>query len=161
MAPNPRHQRIGSLLVLAQFGLIGLCLLPIGPTIWTGLRGWGLLALALAAGVGAWALASLGEDTRVHPVPGEATRLRTHGIYAWVRHPMYLAVLLACLGVTLSTGRLLSLVAWLCLVVVLVGKARFEDGLLRARYGTEHDEYASGVPGLLPAPWRSHRRTRG
>ena len=118
---TPRHRRLGNALVAAQFGLILVCLLPVGPTIGSGqLRPLGLVCLALAAVVGGLALMAMGSDTRVHPVPDAQTPLRINGIYAWIRHPMYAAVLLATLGVSLSSGRVLSIVAFISVVVVVV-----------------------------------------
>ena len=71
---------------------------------------------------------------------------------------MYAAVLLACLGVTLSSGRVLSIVSLVLLAGVLAAKMRFEDRLLEARFGWQFAVYASRVPALIPAPWRSHAR---
>jgi protein-S-isoprenylcysteine O-methyltransferase Ste14 len=154
-----RHRRIGTLLVVAQFTLVGLCLLPLGPAIGSGqLRPLGLICLALAAVVGGLALLSLGSATRVHPVPDARTPLLVSGIYAWIRHPMYAAVLLACAGVTLSTGRVLSLLSLVVLTVVLHAKARFEDHMLQEKFGWQFSLYASRVPALCPQPWRSHAR---
>jgi protein-S-isoprenylcysteine O-methyltransferase Ste14 len=156
---TPRHRRIGTLLVVAQFLLIGLCLLPLGPTIGSGqLRTLGLLCLALGAAVGGLALLALGSATRVHPVPDARTPLQVGGIYAWIRHPMYAAVLLACAGVTLSTGRVLSLVSLVGLAGVLAMKARFEDRMLQDKFGWQFAVYASRVPALLPLPGRSYAR---
>jgi protein-S-isoprenylcysteine O-methyltransferase Ste14 len=156
---TPRHRRIGTLLVVAQFVLIGLCLVPLGPTVGPGqLRALGLACLALAAVVGGLALLALGSATRVHPVPDARTPLQVSGIYAWVRHPMYAAVLLACTGVTLSTGRALSLVSVVALAVVLAIKARFEDRMLQEKFGWQFSVYASRVPALLPLPGRSYAR---
>jgi protein-S-isoprenylcysteine O-methyltransferase Ste14 len=156
---TPRHRRIGNLLVAAQFGLILLCLLPVGPSIGSGqLRPLGLVCLALAAVVGGLALLAMGSDTRVHPVPDAQTPLRVSGIYAWIRHPMYAAVLLATLGVTLSSGRVLSLLAFLALVGVLHVKAGFEDRMLQEKFGWQFSVYASRVPAVIPAPWRTHPR---
>jgi protein-S-isoprenylcysteine O-methyltransferase Ste14 len=159
MQARSRAHRVGTALVITQFVLIGLCLLPVGPSIGDGqLRPLGLACLALAAVVGGLALAALGRDTRVHPVPGESATLHTHGIYAFIRHPMYAAVLLACLGVVLSTGRILSIVALVALAGVLHVKARFEDHLLEARFGWQFAVYAGRVPAIVPQPWRSHAR---
>jgi protein-S-isoprenylcysteine O-methyltransferase Ste14 len=156
---TPRHRRIGNLLVAAQFGLILLCLLPVGPSIGSGqLRPLGLVCLALAAIVGGLALLAMGADTRVHPVPDAQTPLRVSGIYAWIRHPMYAAVLLATLGVALSSGRVLSLLAFLALVAVLHVKAGFEDRMLQEKFGWQFSVYASRVPALVPQPWRTHGR---
>jgi protein-S-isoprenylcysteine O-methyltransferase Ste14 len=153
-----RKRLIGSALVLAQFALLALCLLPVGPVLWSGLRAAGLACLGLAAVVGVLALIAMGRDLRVHPVPGEQARLRTGGIYGLIRHPMYLAVLLAALGVVLSTGRLLAVLATLGLAAVLTAKAAFEDRLLQAKFGWQFAVYACRVPAILPQPWRSYRR---
>ncbi len=158
-AREATHHQVGWALVAAQFGLIGLCVLPVGPVLGTGqLRPLGPAALALAVVVGGLALLALGADTRVHPVPGESARLRIHGIYAFIRHPMYAAVLLACLGVALSTGRVLSIVSVVVLMAVLHVKARFEDRLLEGRFGSQFAAYAARVPAIIPQPWRSHAR---
>jgi protein-S-isoprenylcysteine O-methyltransferase Ste14 len=158
-AGDARHQRVGWALVAAQFVLIGLCVLPVGPVLGTGqLRPLGLVALVLAVVVGGLAVLAMGTDTRVHPVPGQSAMLRTNGVYAVIRHPMYAAVLLACLGVTLSTGRVLSIVSCVVLMAVLHIKARFEDRLLAGRFGPQYAAYAARVPAIIPQPWRSHAR---
>jgi protein-S-isoprenylcysteine O-methyltransferase Ste14 len=157
--PNRERKRlIGTALVVAQFTLLGLVLVPLGPVLWSGLRVAGLVSLGLAALVGLLALLAMGRDLRVHPVPGEQAQLRTNGIYGVIRHPMYLAVLLAALGVVLSTGRLLAVLATVGLVVVLTAKAAFEDMLLQAKFGWQFAVYACRVPAIVPQPWRSHRR---
>jgi protein-S-isoprenylcysteine O-methyltransferase Ste14 len=148
-------RRLGDALVAVQFGLILLCLLPVGPTIGSGqLRPVGLVCLGLAALVGGLALLAMGSDTRVHPVPAAQTPLRVTGIYAWIRHPMYAAVLLATLGVTLSSARVLSLLAFLALIGVLHAKAEFEDRMLQEKFGGQFADYASRVPALIPRPRR-------
>jgi protein-S-isoprenylcysteine O-methyltransferase Ste14 len=91
-------------------------------------------------------------------VPDAQTPLRINGIYAWIRHPMYAAVLLATLGVTLSSGRVLSLLAFVALSVVLHVKADFEDQMLQEKFGWQFSVYASRVPALIPQPWRTHAR---
>lgn len=153
-----RRHRTGTLLVVAQFTLIGLVLLPVGPAIGSGqLRPVGIALLVAGAVVGVLALLAMGSDTRVHPVPGQGASLHRNGIYAWIRHPMYAAVLLACAGVTVSTGRVLAIAAFVALAAVLHAKARFEDSLLDARFGWEFAVYAQRVPALVPQPWRSRR----
>jgi protein-S-isoprenylcysteine O-methyltransferase Ste14 len=152
-----RDRRVGSALVLAQFAMIGLSLVPVGPVLPIGpLRVMGMAFLVTGLALGGAALLGLGSDTRVHPLPAPGGELRTAGIYAHVRHPMYLAVLLTCLGVALGSARVLASVALAGLVVVLVAKSRFEDGLLRRRFGAAFDAYAARVPALVPR-WRPGR----
>lgn len=153
------QHRVGTALVAAQFALLLVCLLPVGPVIGSGqLRPFGLVCLVLAVTVGGFALVAMGTDTKVHPIPDAGANLHTNGIYVWIRHPMYAAVLLACLGVALSTGRVLSILAFLALLIVLHVKGRFEDGLLTEMFGAQYTDYAARVPAMIPQPWRSHDR---
>jgi protein-S-isoprenylcysteine O-methyltransferase Ste14 len=152
-------RRIGHVLVAAQMSLIVLCVLPLGPVVALPdpVPAIGTVLLLLAGAVGVAALLSMGRRTRVHPVPGPDAVLHTRGIYAFVRHPMYLAVGLACAGAVASSGRVLGMVALPLLYVVLTVKARFEDRLLARAFGWQFAVYASRVPAVIPQPWRSHR----
>jgi protein-S-isoprenylcysteine O-methyltransferase Ste14 len=78
--------------------------------------------------------------------------LRTTGAYAWVRHPIYAAVLVASASEAVLAARIEPLVGLLGLAVVLHVKAGYEEGLLRARFGETYDTYAQRVPRLLPLP---------
>jgi len=49
----------------------------------------------LALILGIWAIRSVGENNwSVYPVPNEGSTISTLGAYRYVRHPMYLALLL-------------------------------------------------------------------
>lgn len=155
-----RDRMYGNILVAAQFLLLGLCLLPLGPA-WgtpTVVRALGLGLLAAGAVVLALGLAALRGSTRVHPIPAADSELRTTGIYAVVRHPMYLSVMLFAAGLTVSSGRLLALLSSMCLLGVLTVKARFEERLLSERFGWEYAAYCARVPAILPQPWRGRYR---
>lgn len=152
--------RVGSLLVAAQLVLVVACLAPVGPRVdlptWVALVG--LVLLGLGGLVGIAALLAMGRRTRVHPVPAPDAQLHTTGIYAVVRHPMYLAVGLACLGAVLASGRVLGLVAVPLLGALLAAKAAFEDRILSRMFGWQFAVYASRVPAIVPQPWRAHPR---
>lgn len=75
--------------------------------------------------------------------------LVTHGPFAWVRHPMYLAA--QCVGV----GGLLLYRNWTFAFVApsflgLFVRARREEAVLAAEFGVEWDDYARNVPFWLP-----------
>jgi len=94
-------------------------------------------------------LVSLGSALTPFPRPLANARLRQSGVYAWVRHPIYGAVVLASLGWSLSW---LSLPGFVFSVVVLFlfdRKSAFEERLLRARF-PEYAGYALRVRKLLP-----------
>ena len=89
------------------------------------------------------------------PMPGAA--LVTSGPYGRCRHPLYQAVILCSLGVTLALGSLLHLALLLALVAVLGGKARREERALLAAhpgYGT----YRAATPAIMAGlPWLDWR----
>ncbi len=136
-------------LVFGQFASIAVLL------FWGGwdLPWWAWLVFATGLGLFAWAGASLGGNNfTILPDPREGNTLSQRGIYRFLRHPMYTAVL--CCGVAVSFGAP-SLARWIALVVclvVLVAKVRYEEALLTKR----HPDYPGrmrGVARLLPGVW--------
>ncbi|MCW5591679.1 MAG: DUF1295 domain-containing protein [Burkholderiales bacterium] len=115
-----------------------------------GAIGPGFVAL-LGAGVavGAWALAANRPGNfNIRPDPHPEGRLVTGGPYAWVRHPMYLAVLLAMAAFALG-GDAWQWAAWVALAAVLAAKAlREEKGLadLHPGYGA----YRARTRAIIP-----------
>jgi protein-S-isoprenylcysteine O-methyltransferase Ste14 len=111
---------------------------------------WAAIAAALAFGL--WGAGVLGRHLRVHPAPSERAELRTDGAYAWVRHPIYAAVLLGSTAGAVLAARPEPLVGLVGLALVLHLKAGYEEGLLRERFGQAYDLYADEVPRLVPRP---------
>jgi protein-S-isoprenylcysteine O-methyltransferase Ste14 len=76
--------------------------------------------------------------------------LAVHGLYARLRHPRYLGMMLGVLGACLLAGsRPLWLVAalwWIAARVII----RLEERELRNRFGAAYAAYAERVPALLP-----------
>ena len=86
-----------------------------------------------------------------YPEPKTGAPFITSGIYARVRHPMYLAFLLGSFGLTLIKQSLLIIVTTLLLTLALNIKYRFEDQLLSARWN-DAQSYQKSVPALFPLP---------
>ncbi len=88
----------------------------------------------------------------IRPEPKSGARLVTRGPYRWVRHPMYVALLLAMAGIAAEapTGPLLGM--WALLVLVLNFKAALEERLLQARW-SEYADYRSGTSRFIPRVW--------
>lgn len=136
--------------------------LPVEPT--TTARWW---ALALGAALGAsglglylWGRASLGEMYNVSSSLGSELfrdhRLVRSGPYRWVRHPMYLGLILGGLGALLVYRTWSTLFIVLALPGVVV-KARAEDRLLAAELGPAFDAYRAATPAWIPTPRRDGR----
>ena len=78
-------------------------------------------------------------------------RLITSGPYRWVRHPMYLGVLLAAEGALLIYQTWAMVIYALSSLVVIL-RARKEEELLAEEFGEEWKRYQGQVPGWLPQP---------
>mgnify|MGYP005839437845 CR=1 FL=1 len=96
-------------------------------------------ALATAGLItGGWAAITMGSSFRVHPDPN-GSGLVTGGPFAYVRHPIYSALIFIALGYALATGYIVKFGATLFLLVVLHFKAEYEEKAL----GMIYDDYAA------------------
>jgi protein-S-isoprenylcysteine O-methyltransferase Ste14 len=143
----------GGAWVLVQSVLMALVLVlgPLCPG--TSLPGW-RWPLAITAGVlgvlfgiaGAWVL---GRNRTIFPHPNPGSELIQHGIYRWVRHPLYTSLALLATAWAVGWGSWAAGVAGLIQTVVLDLKSRREEVWLRNRF-PEYDRYARRVRRLVP-----------
>jgi len=85
----------------------------------------------------------------------EEPRVVHNGVFAVVRHPMYLSEILLYLGLLLLSVSLMAAGVWLLTIAFLHFIARKEEQLLLARFGDEYASYMRRVPMWLP--WRLKR----
>lgn len=156
--------RRGEWWLIAQLLLIAAHLLPATPSpavlgvAWPpalALLGWATLALGLLLAL--QALLGLGASLTPLPEPMEGAALVTEGAYARCRHPLYQAILICSLGVTLALGSLLHLALLLALGLVLSSKARREERRLlgiHPDYAAYRATVAAILPGVPGLDWR-------
>lgn len=77
-------------------------------------------------------------------------RLVTSGIYALIRHPSYLGLLVNALGWALVFRSSVGVVLVGLTLVPLVARILSEERLLRGHFGAEYDAYASRTWRLVP-----------
>ena len=87
----------------------------------------GLVLFATGLGLAVQGFRALGPSLSPLPEPKKGAALVTTGVYAHCRHPLYRAVLVCSLGVTLAWGSLLHMALLVALVAVLTGKAHREE----------------------------------
>ena len=109
--------------------------------------GWGITALGGALGI--LAVLALGANRTPHPHPRETGELVRHGVYSWIRHPLYTSLLLVMGGWALAWGSAIAAVIWVLLLVLLDQKARREERYLRARF-PGYDAYSKSVRRFVP-----------
>jgi protein-S-isoprenylcysteine O-methyltransferase Ste14 len=95
------------------------------------------------------ALFDLRHSLAVQPTPLADGKLQTCGMYALIRHPMYVAVWLIFGGIVLRSGSLLKAALFALLVVFFVFKARYEERLLQQKY-QGYKDYMKRVGAFLP-----------
>ena len=88
--------------------------------------------VAIAILFAAWY--ALRPSLQISPIPKDGAALITSGIYSFIRHPMYIGVLLIGAGFVLTNINWISIAIWAALVATLVFKARFEDSLLATKH---------------------------
>ncbi len=76
-------------------------------------------------------------------------QLRTQGIYAFARHPMYTSVLLFCLALTLSNPHYFGQLVMLILLIDSILKSNFEEKLLNKRF-KNYPKYQQQTGRFLP-----------
>ena len=89
------------------------------------------------------------DNLTILPSLKDQHRLVTHGLYRFIRHPMYTSVLLLCLALTLTHVHILSLLVLLVLWIDLVLKSSVEEQLLSARFSA-YKNYQQKTGRFLP-----------
>ncbi len=134
------------LLVGIQFGLIGFL-------AWHG-GIWGdsmLTHMLVVAGIliGLSAVFTMRFRFSVLPEVRAGQTLYTGGPYAFVRHPMYTAVLLVTLGWVLNRPDVVSFMLWTALAVDLLLKLHYEERALSERF-SDYAAYMVRTRRLIP-----------
>lgn len=143
----------GELWVMVQAALLVLfVVLPGDASFWPytsvfSVVGWICVACSLL--LLAWSALNLGRSLTPFPRHREDGELITSGAYRIVRHPIYLGVLLICLGFAMATSSLARLGLTLVLFVFFDRKARREERWLIERY-SGYGQYRRHVKKLIP-----------
>lgn len=141
------HSPLSTTLVGIQFAAAGAYLWLAGTTDWAA---WPVALLVLSALVGSAALlANRPGNFNIRPEPKQGARLIRHGIYRYIRHPMYTSLLLAGLAVTVATPSVVSIVLWCVLLATLLAKALLEERWMSAAY-PDYLDYKARTKRFVP-----------
>ncbi len=80
----------------------------------------------------------------------ENHRLVTHGLYRYVRHPVYFGVLIVIMGVPVYAQSVLGALVLAALIPLALIRIRMEEGLLIEQFGDEYRTYRARVKKLIP-----------
>ncbi|HXP31483.1 MAG TPA: isoprenylcysteine carboxylmethyltransferase family protein [Stellaceae bacterium] len=158
LSPGEREDR-SNRWVIGAFALIGLldAYLPAFTDrmgFWTidgnTARWLGVVLFAVGGVLRIWPVFVLGRrfSGLVAIQPGH-TLVKT-GVYAVIRHPSYLGLLINALGWALAFRSGAGVLLTAIIILPLVARIRAEEALLRSRFGSEYDAYCARTSRLIP-----------
>ena len=105
-------------------------------------------ALLIVSGIFIWFTGAVRSDMDEHI---ESNKLKTNGIYAWVRNPMYSGWWIAFTGITLMWHNIwmlvLPVINWIIMTITLINS---EEKWLSDLYGAEYETYKTKVNRCIP-----------
>ncbi|MFQ6059015.1 MAG: methyltransferase family protein [Anaerolineae bacterium] len=139
---------------LLNFAILPLWRLPLTKAT-TQAVGYPLFGLGLILFLLSLLALKRGISGEIEPV----TELVTGGIYARLRHPMYLSFAMSMLALDLLFGSVLGiLVTLFAFLPSMLWRARLEEQALARRFGEAWKDYAESVPSLLLWDFRKRRK---
>jgi protein-S-isoprenylcysteine O-methyltransferase Ste14 len=97
------------------------------------------------------AVISLGKAFSANVAIRETQRVRTHGLYRWMRHPSYTGLLFCFLAVALHTRNWISfLIVMILPSMALMYRIHVEEIALREHFGQEYIDYSLRTKRLIP-----------
>ncbi len=110
----------------------------------------GIIVFAGGLAVFGWAMAYLRQEVRgiIEPV---SERFLEVGPYQYVRHPLYLGVIIALIGLALALQSLWGVVATVVLFIPLsIYRARLEESAIARRFGSRWKDYVRDTSFMFP-----------
>ena len=142
----PKLKWVFRLLVAAQFVVAGLIFILLQSTF----TSWPTTLMAVfGLFIAVWSFAVMGRSINVSPELKQSAQLKTTGPYRFVRHPMYLALLMFCGGYVVADGSMMGLAYWVGLLAILSMKIYYEERMLRNRFPV-YNVYCESTKRLIP-----------
>ena len=80
----------------------------------------------------------------------EDHKLVTHGIYHYIRHPIYLGVILAAIGIPMYSSSLAGILIMSALIPIFLIRIKFEERMLTDEFGDVYLTYKKSTRKLIP-----------
>jgi protein-S-isoprenylcysteine O-methyltransferase Ste14 len=114
----------------------------------------GTLLLALGLWLFHRSHADVGTNWSITLAVRENHQLVTHGLYRWVRHPMYLALLVYSLGQALALPNWLAGPSYGVAMVLLIAlRLGPEERMMLEAFGKDYEAYKATTRRLVPGIW--------
>lgn len=77
-------------------------------------------------------------------------QLITHGVYRFTRHPIYLGVIVACMGVSMYALSWFGFATMSALIPIFLNRIRIEERMLSEEFGDDYRAYQETTSKLIP-----------
>jgi protein-S-isoprenylcysteine O-methyltransferase Ste14 len=121
---------------------------------WIQITGTAIAVIGIAATV--YAQLDMGDSWRIGVNKSETTALVRTGVFAWVRNPIFTAMMVFGLGFALVTPNPLAIIGFTLLVVTIELQVRVvEEPYLRTTHGDTYRVYLADVGRFIPKVGRT------
>jgi len=135
-------------LVFLQYFLIIIILIPYGNKTDYFYLGITISILALIVGILAIKTQTIG-NFNIRPTIKDNSKLITHGIYKYIRHPMYLSVIIGTFGILICNINSSKIIFFIQLVATIMIKLYYEEKLW-IQHDKEYNNYIKSSKRLIP-----------
>lgn len=137
-----------NLLVTIQLGSLAFLALS-GKLMAGSVLGIGVEAFGVILGVIAIYVAGI-HNVNIAPLPKEGGKLITTGPYRFIRHPMYLAQVVAFIPLVVTDYTPLRLAVIVALTIALLLKMPYEEKGLIGQFGEDYKTYKAKTKKVIP-----------
>ena len=137
------------LVLFAAIGLAGLLAIQGRTLVLGAAEAVGIVLVVLGLALVARSAWDLGRSLSPFPKPLANNQLVQTGAFRWVRHPIYIGIVVAGLGWSLATGAWLAAVLCLLLLALFDAKSRREEAWL-SEVHAEYAAYAARTRRFIP-----------
>jgi protein-S-isoprenylcysteine O-methyltransferase Ste14 len=110
----------------------------------------GLLLFVIGLATAIVAARTLGQFYASTLVTREGHRLISHGIYRYIRHPIYFGVIMVCFGVPVYAPSLYGFFVMSALIPLFLIRIRIEEAMLIEEFGDAYRTYQKETKKLIP-----------
>ena len=110
------------------------------------------VVIILAGAIIRWiSIIQLSSAFTVNVVIANNHKLKTNGVYKYVRHPSYLGLLLIMFGFSVSMNSYISiLIITIPMLLAILYRIKVEEEILEAEFGSEYSNYKNSTKKLFP-----------
>lgn len=99
-----------------------------------------------------FALLQLNKNLSPFPTPKSSSVLITHGLYKFIRHPIYTGIIIFVFGYAVYSHHPMRIMVGILLFILFYLKSKYEERLLKRKFNS-YERYQSNTGRFFPFIW--------